>query len=198
MSNQVPEKMQAVVCHGPHDYRLEEVAVPQRKPGEALIRVEAVGICASDLKCYHGAAKFWGDENRPAWAETMVIPGHEFVGRVVELDDEAAQRWGIAVGDRVVSEQIVPCWECLFCKRGQYHMCQPHDLYGFKRRTPGAMASYMVYPAEAWCTRFPRTSRPSTPPSPSRCRARCTPWNAPRSPSRTPSWWPAAGRSASA
>ncbi|MEN3318391.1 MAG: erythritol/L-threitol dehydrogenase, partial [Mycobacterium sp.] len=118
MTEQIPEKMQAVVCHGPHDYRLEEVAVPERKPGEALIRVEAVGICASDLKCYHGAAKFWGDENRPAWAETMVIPGHEFAGRVVELDDEAAERWNIAVGDRVVSEQIVPCWECRYCKRG--------------------------------------------------------------------------------
>ena len=149
MTDQIPEKMQAVVCHGPKDYRLEEVAVPVRKPGEALIRVEAVGICASDLKCYHGAAKFWGDENRPAWAETMVIPGHEFAGRVVELDDAAASRWGIAVGDRVVSEQIVPCWECRYCKRGQYHMCQPHDLYGFKRRTPGAMASYMTYPAES-------------------------------------------------
>lgn len=149
MPEQIPEKMQAVVCHGPQDYRLEEVAVPRPGPGEAFIRVEAVGICASDLKCYHGAAKFWGDENRPAWAETMVIPGHEFVGRVVELDDTAAQRWGIDVGDRVVSEQIVPCWECLYCKRGQYHMCAPHDLYGFKRRTPGAMASYMVYPAEA-------------------------------------------------
>jgi len=149
MSDQIPEKMQAVVCHGPLDYRLEEVAVPQRRAGEALIRVEAVGICASDLKCYHGAAKFWGDENRPAWTETMVIPGHEFVGRVVELDDEAANRWGIAVGDRVTSEQIVPCWECRFCKRGQYHMCQPHDLYGFKRRTPGAMATYMTYPVEA-------------------------------------------------
>jgi threonine dehydrogenase-like Zn-dependent dehydrogenase len=149
MSDQIPEKMQAVVCHGPEDYRLEEVAVPVRKPGEALIRVEAVGICASDLKCFHGAAKFWGDENRPAWAETMVIPGHEFAGRVVELDDAAASRWGIAVGDRVVSEQIVPCWECRYCKRGEYHMCQPHDLYGFKRRTPGAMASYMVYPAES-------------------------------------------------
>ena len=57
--------------------------------GEALVRVEAVGICASDLKCYHGAAKFWGDENRPAWAETDVIPGHEFVGEVIELDEEA-------------------------------------------------------------------------------------------------------------
>ena len=149
MGEQLPEKMQAVVCHGPQDYRLEQVAVPVAGPGEALIKVEAVGICASDLKCYHGAAKFWGDENRPAWAETEVIPGHEFVGTVVALDDAAAQRWGIAVGDRVVSEQIVPCWECMYCKRGWYHMCAPHDLYGFKRRTPGAMAEYMVYPGEA-------------------------------------------------
>ena len=149
MGEQLPEKMQAVVCHGPEDYRLEQVAVPVAGPGEALIKVEAVGICASDLKCYHGAAKFWGDENRPAWAETEVIPGHEFVGTVVSLDDVAAERWGIAVGDRVVSEQIVPCWECMYCKRGWYHMCAPHDLYGFKRRTPGAMAEYMVYPGEA-------------------------------------------------
>lgn len=149
MTERIPETMQAVVCHGPRDYRLEDVAVPVRRPGEALIRVEAVGICASDLKCYDGAAKFWGDDTRAAWAETMVIPGHEFVGRVVELDDVAAARWQIAVGDRVVSEQIVPCWECRFCRRGQYHMCRPHDIYGFKRRTPGAMASYMVYPAEA-------------------------------------------------
>ena len=39
MTEQIPEKMQAVVCHGPQDYRLEEVAVPERRPGEALIRV---------------------------------------------------------------------------------------------------------------------------------------------------------------
>lgn len=145
----IPEKMQAVICHGPEDYRLEEVPVPVPGPGEALVKVEAVGICASDLKCYHGAAKFWGDENRPAWAETDVIPGHEFVGEIVSIDDEAAARWNVAVGDRVVSEQIVPCWKCRFCLRGQYHMCAPHDLYGFKRRTPGAMASFMIYPAEA-------------------------------------------------
>src|SRR5258708_35056187 len=85
MTDQIPEKMQAVVCHGPEDYRLEEGAVPERKPGEALIRGEAVGVCASDLKCYHGAAEVWGDENRPAWAETMAIPGHEFAGRGVRL-----------------------------------------------------------------------------------------------------------------
>ena len=91
MTDQIPEKMQAVVCHGPQRLptrggRGSRSASRARRS----IRVEAVGICASDLKCYHGAAKFWGDENRPAWTETMVIPGHEFVGRVVELDDEAA------------------------------------------------------------------------------------------------------------
>jgi threonine dehydrogenase-like Zn-dependent dehydrogenase len=141
--------MLAVVNHGPEKYALETVEVPRPRPGEALVRVEAVGICASDLKCYHGAAKFWGDDTRPAWAETEVIPGHEFVGRVVEIDDEAAQRWGVTVGDRVTSEQIVPCWKCAYCRRGQYWMCVPHDIYGFKRRTPGAMAEYMVFPQDA-------------------------------------------------
>ena len=141
--------MRAVVCHGPLDYRLESVPVPVAGPGEALVRVEAVGICASDLKCYHGAPKFWGDESRPAWAETEVVPGHEFVGTVVGLDDEAARRWGIGVGDRVVSEQIVPCRHCRYCLDGKYWMCQRHDIYGFKRATPGAMAEYMVYPRDA-------------------------------------------------
>jgi erythritol/L-threitol dehydrogenase len=148
-TTEVPETMQAVVCHGPEDYRLEEVPTPTPGKGEALVRVEAVGICASDLKCYHGAAKFWGDENRPAWAQTEVIPGHEFVGEVVALDAEATQRWGVSVGDRVVSEQIVPCWKCRYCVRGEYWMCAPHDMYGFRRRNPGGMASYMVYPVEA-------------------------------------------------
>jgi erythritol/L-threitol dehydrogenase len=143
------ETMSAVVCHGPEDYRLEELPVPDPGPGEVLVRVEAVGICASDLKCYHGATKFWGDAERPAYVERGVVPGHEFVGRVVELDDQARAHWGVELGDRVVSEQIVPCWECRYCRRGQYWMCAPHDIHGFKRATPGAMASYMVFPAAA-------------------------------------------------
>ena len=147
--SQLPTTMQAVTCYGPEDYRLEEATVPVPGPGEALVKVEAVGICASDLKCYHGAAKFWGDADRPAYVETPVTPGHEFVGTVVQLDDAAAGRWQTAVGDRVVAEQIVPCWTCRYCLSGAYHMCGPHDIFGFKRRTPGAMAEYMIYPADA-------------------------------------------------
>ena len=106
------ETMQAVVCHGPRDYRLETVAVPQ--PGVGEIPRPRRGMRHlrwSDLKCYHGAAKFWGDNGRAAWAETEVIPGHEFVGEVVQLDEAATERFGVGVGDRVVSEQIVPCWD---------------------------------------------------------------------------------------
>ena len=80
---------------------------------------------------------------------TEVIPGHEFVGTVVQLDDVAADRWGIALGDRVVAEQIVPCWKCRYCLNGEYWMCAPHDMFGFKRRTPGGMADYMVYNKDA-------------------------------------------------
>src|SRR5436190_20165087 len=76
------QTMQAVVCHGPRDYRLEEVDVPEPGPGEALVRVEAVGMCAGDLKCYDGAPKFWGVATRRAWGETEVVPGHELGGVV--------------------------------------------------------------------------------------------------------------------
>ena len=154
------DQMKAVVCHGPMDYKLEDIAIPKAGPGEALVKVEAVGICASDLKCYHGAAKFWGDSSRPAWAETEVVPGHEFVGEIVELDDTAAKRWGVKKGDRVVAEQIVPCGECRYCLRGNYWMCAPHGMFGFKRATPGGMASYMVFPKEALVHKISKNVKP--------------------------------------
>ena len=154
------DQMKAVVCHGPMDYKLEDITIPKAGPGEALVKVEAVGICASDLKCYHGAAKFWGDASRPAWAETEVVPGHEFVGEIVELDDVAAKRWGVKKGDRVVAEQIVPCGECRYCLRGSYWMCAPHGMFGFKRATPGGMASYMVFPKEALVHKISKSVKP--------------------------------------
>lgn len=144
----IPATMRAVVVHGPEDYRLDTVEVPTPGPGELLLKVDAVGVCASDLKCYHGAAKFWGDENRPAWAERGRIAGHEFVGTVVSGDDEAFNKRGVSIGDRIACEQIVPCWECRYCLMGAYWMCGPHDMFGFKG-FDGAMAEYVLVPARA-------------------------------------------------
>ncbi|HZB95139.1 MAG TPA: alcohol dehydrogenase catalytic domain-containing protein [Herpetosiphonaceae bacterium] len=153
----LPKTMQAVVCHGPRDYRLEEWSVPRPGPEEVVIRVRSVGICASDLKCYTGAPLFWGDEHREGYCQPPVIPGHEFVGEVVALGEGAGAKYGLALGDLAVSEQIVPCWQCRYCRRGQYWMCQPHDIYGFRQKAFGAMAEYMLFPRNALNYRVPKS-----------------------------------------
>ena len=148
--------MQAVVCHGPEDYRLEEHPLPDPGPGEVVVRILSAGICASDLKCYLGAPLFWGDMHREGYCQAPVIPGHEFVGEVVALGAGAGEKHALGIGDLAVSEQIVPCEECRYCRRGQYWMCMPHDIYGFRQNTPGAIAEYMRFPARARNYRVPR------------------------------------------
>ena len=123
--------MQAVVAYAPKDYRLETVDVPKISEEEILVRVEACGICAGDVKAFEGAPSFWGDDEQPAYIKAPMIPGHEFIGHVVGFGSKVE---GFALGDRVISEQIVPCWECRFCKRGEYWMCEKHDLYGFQKK----------------------------------------------------------------
>lgn len=143
----IPDTMRAVVCYAPRDYRLEEVSVPRPGPNEILTKVEMCGICMGDVKTFHGAPSLWGDAQQPQYVKPPVIPGHEFVGRVVALGPGAETR-GVRIGDRVISEQIVPCWKCRFCKSGRYWMCEKHDLYGFQSNVNGAMAEYMIYPKE--------------------------------------------------
>jgi threonine dehydrogenase-like Zn-dependent dehydrogenase len=149
--------MPAVMCHGPLDYRLEERAVPQPQAGEVLIRVKSTGICASDIKCYSGADLFWGDDRRAGYCQAPVTPGHEFVGEVVALGDGAAEKYGLALGDHAISEQITPCWNCRYCQRGQYWMCQVHDIYGFRQNAYGSWAEFMVFPANALNYQVPKT-----------------------------------------
>lgn len=150
----IPATMKAVVCYGPEDYRLEQVPVPTPGENEILTKVELCGICMGDVKTFRGAPSFWGDEEQPRYVKPPMIPGHEFVGRVVALGPGAETR-GVVVGDRVISEQIVPCWECRFCNRGQYWMCQKHDLYGFQKNVHGAMAEYMIYTKEGIVHKVP-------------------------------------------
>lgn len=148
--------MRAVVCHGPEDYRLEEVPTPRAGPGEVVVKIEAAGICASDVKCYVGAPMFWGDANRQGYCQAPITAGHEFIGTVVELGEGSRERHGLQLGDRAISEQIVPCWECRYCKRGQYHLCVVHDIYGFHTRTPGGFADYVKFPVGAMNYKVPR------------------------------------------
>jgi threonine dehydrogenase-like Zn-dependent dehydrogenase len=145
--------MPAVICHGPEDYRLEERPVPRPEAGEVVIRVQSTGICASDIKCYSGAPLFWGEGG---YCQAPVTPGHEFVGEVVALGEGAAERYGLALGDTAISEQIVPCWRCRYCRRGQYWMCQDGDIYGFRQRTFGSWAQYMRFPANAINHKVPK------------------------------------------
>lgn len=146
MADGIPETMKAIVAYAPKDYRLEEVAVPKIGPKEILVKIEACGICAGDIKAFEGAPSFWGDETQPAYIKAPMIPGHEFIGHVVGYGEGVE---GFEIGDRVISEQIVPCWQCRFCNRGQYWMCEKHDLYGFQKNVNGGMAEYMKFTKEA-------------------------------------------------
>ena len=157
MSLSLPETMKAVVAYAPNDYRLETLPTPVAGPGEVVIKVKSTGICASDIKCYTGALMFWGDENQPGYCQPPITPGHEFVGEVVALGEGAAEKYKLEIGDHAISEQIVPCWKCRYCERGQYWMCAVHDIYGFRQRTPGSWAEYMKFPVGALNYKVPKS-----------------------------------------
>ena len=143
MSN-YPKTMKALVAYGLGDYRLETAyPTPECGPDDIIIKTEGCGICAGDLKCQHGAPKFWGDEHQPSWVKPPFIPGHEFLGTIVEMGENVN---GYQLGDRITADQIVPCGECKFCKDGHYWMCQPHNIFGFQTENNGGMAEYVRYP----------------------------------------------------
>src|SRR5579871_5790627 len=91
----LPRTMRAVRCHGPEDYRLEEVPTPTPGPDEVVIHLDACGVCASDVKCFLGAPLFWGDEHRKAYVQAPVTAGHELIGTVVALGEGAGDKHGL-------------------------------------------------------------------------------------------------------
>lgn len=134
------EMMKAVVSYAPYDNRYEEVAVPEIGEEEILIRVEGCGICAGDVKAYHGGIRIWGTSEKDRYIEAPVIGGHEFTGRIVKTGEKVT---GFTEGERIVAEQIVPCNECDFCRRGIYWMCTGSAVYGFKQYAQGGFAEYV-------------------------------------------------------
>ncbi|MCH7718642.1 MAG: alcohol dehydrogenase catalytic domain-containing protein, partial [Chloroflexi bacterium] len=110
-------------------------------PEEALLRVEACGICGSDYEQYQGIMP-----NLPF----PLIPGHEPVGILVEIGEVAAQRWGVAQGDRVAVEALLPCGFCRQCRGGQYRLCSGRrglSGYGYMsiESPPGLWGGYSEY-----------------------------------------------------
>ena len=137
-----PKTMKALVAYTATDYRLlTDYPTPECGPDDIILKTEGCGICAGDVKCQHGAAMFWGDAIQPTWVKPPFVPGHEFIGKAVAVGENVK---GFKVGDRISSDQIVPCWECRFCKTGRYWMCEPHAIYGFN--LDGGMAEYVRLP----------------------------------------------------
>jgi len=147
--------MRAIVTYGPIDYRLEEVKEPVPGPEEVVIKVKASGLCASDLKCFHGGPSFW--QGNPPYVKPPVIPGHEFIGEVVALGEGAKEKFGLEIGDKAVAEQILPCWECRFCKTGKYWMCERNYVFGFQGgMDDGGMAEYAKFPEGSIIYKVPK------------------------------------------
>ena len=156
--NSIPKEMNALVAVGPGQYEYKRVPVPVPGDGGILVKTEICGICAGDIKASHGTSRFWGGDGMPGYCRPPFIPGHEFVGRIVSMGRSA--KGGFKVGDRVVSEQIVPCGKCWYCRRGMYWLCDPHDVYGFKNYLNGGMAEYVLLPENSINYRVPEEFSP--------------------------------------
>lgn len=109
-----------------HQLDLREVPVPDRS-GEALIRIRKAGICSTDLELVRGYYPFTG------------IPGHEFVGEVVECDDPV---W---IGQRVVGDINVTCGGCEQCLGGRSTHCENRTVLGIVNRD-GTFAEFTTLP----------------------------------------------------
>ncbi len=127
--------MKALVLKGIKQVSYEEVPTPECPRDGLLLKIEAVGLCGSDVRNYlHGHHNI----------KYPVILGHENVGLVVEKGDAAQTQ--INVGDRVVMFPGVPCGHCRWCMSGLHSLCADMQYLGMQY--PGGFAEYMVIPPE--------------------------------------------------
>ena len=118
----------AAIQTGPRAIELVELPRPRVGRDDAIIRVEACGICGTDVEQYRGEMDGVIDLRYP------LVPGHEPVGVVDEIGPDAAERWGLQPGDRVAVEPFIPCGGCRACLTGAYEHCdgwRQMMAYGF-------------------------------------------------------------------
>jgi L-iditol 2-dehydrogenase len=112
--------------HGPRDVRVHEEERPKPGPGQALVRVEAVGLCGSDLHWFEGGG-IGGDRiGRP------VVPGHEMAGRTED-------------GRLVAVEPAIACERCALCLEGHPNLC-PAIRFSGHGEVDGSMREWMAWP----------------------------------------------------
>jgi 2-desacetyl-2-hydroxyethyl bacteriochlorophyllide A dehydrogenase len=110
--------MRAVTFQAPGEVRVEDVAEPELlEPTDAIVQIDASGVCGSDLHIYHGRVKI----------EPGFTIGHEYVGTVLAAGDEVRD---FAVGDRVLGCFQTACGHCFFCRRGLFHKCDSSRTFG--------------------------------------------------------------------
>lgn len=124
--------MKCVIIKKPHEVVLTEREMPALREGFARIKVGAAAICATDLEVIDG--------NIPA--DYPNTPGHEWAGRVVEVNDPAFSHM---LGKRVTGSNDVTCGKCEHCRSGNWRYCKEFKEIGF--RGNGAYAEYLDVPA---------------------------------------------------
>jgi L-iditol 2-dehydrogenase len=127
--------MDALVYRGPDRLELERRPTPAPGPGEALVRVEACGICGTDLRIAAGA-------HRAYPAGTVRVPGHEIAGTVETAGDGAP----VTAGERVFVAPNVGCGHCDQCHAGRVNLCRAPQALGITR--DGALASHLLAGAD--------------------------------------------------
>jgi 2-desacetyl-2-hydroxyethyl bacteriochlorophyllide A dehydrogenase len=110
--------MRAVTFQAPGEVRVEEVPEPELiDAGDAIVRIEATGVCGSDLHIYHGRVQI----------EPGFTIGHEYVGTVIAAGEDVRD---VQVGDRVLGCFQTACGRCWFCRRGWFHKCDSSRTFG--------------------------------------------------------------------
>lgn len=129
--------MRAVTFQAPGEVRVEDVPEPEiLEATDAIVRIDATGVCGSDLHIYHGRVKI----------EPGFTIGHEYVGTVIAAGADVRD---VDVGERVLGCFQTACGRCFFCRRGWFHKCDASRTFGHGATLgslPGTQAEQALVP----------------------------------------------------